>query len=185
MTFWTRVCGTECETRCLDRAIRDRSAKRTRSGECSRWHLSINLDPRRGELWSARRAKSGADPTGPEGREDFTRESPLRLRGGTAGPGRTGRRSRMNSKERVLTAIRHEEPGRVPVDSWWSHEIKDRLTAHLGLRNEDEPQERLGSDIRCVYPRFAHFVLTSFFPVVVVSATWSTSPWRLMCDTTD
>ena len=91
----------------------------------------------------------------------------------------------MNSKECVLTAIRHEEPGRVPVDSWWSHEIRDRLSAHLGLRNEDQPQERLGSDIRCVFRQFAHFVLTSSFPLGLASATWSTSRWRLMCDPTD
>jgi uroporphyrinogen decarboxylase len=68
----------------------------------------------------------------------------------------------MNSKERVLTAIGHREPDRVPVDFWWSHEMRDRLKAHLRVRDEDELQERLGSDIRCVYPRYVGPVLKRF-----------------------
>jgi uroporphyrinogen decarboxylase len=60
----------------------------------------------------------------------------------------------MNSKERVMMAINHQEPDRIPVDFWWSHEIRDSLLVHLGLRTEDELQEYLGSDIRCVYPRY-------------------------------
>jgi uroporphyrinogen decarboxylase len=60
----------------------------------------------------------------------------------------------MNSRERVLTALRHEEPDRVPLDFWWSHEIKDRLLAHLGLQNTDELQAYLGTDLRGVYPPY-------------------------------
>ncbi|NWG12626.1 MAG: uroporphyrinogen-III decarboxylase-like protein [Acidobacteria bacterium] len=64
------------------------------------------------------------------------------------------RKERMNSKERVLTAVRHQEPDRVPVDFWWSHEILHRLLNHLGLDNQEQLQTYLGSDIRCVYPRY-------------------------------
>lgn len=60
----------------------------------------------------------------------------------------------MNSKERVLKAIDHQEPDRVPVDFWWSHEILGRLLTYLKLRDADKLQDYLGSDIRCVYPPY-------------------------------
>ena len=60
----------------------------------------------------------------------------------------------MDSRTRVLTALNHREPDRVPVDFWWSHETRDRLLNHLRLRDTDELQDFLGSDIRCVYPTY-------------------------------
>ena len=60
----------------------------------------------------------------------------------------------MNSKERVLAAINHREPDRIPLDFWWSHEIKAKLLRYLNLEDADELQEFLGSDIRCVYPTY-------------------------------
>ncbi len=60
----------------------------------------------------------------------------------------------MNSRERVLTALNHQEPDRVPLDFWWSDEIRDRLLRHLDLPGTDELQDFLGSDIRCVYPPY-------------------------------
>ena len=60
----------------------------------------------------------------------------------------------MNSKQRVLLSLNHQEPDRVPVDFWWSHEIRDRLIRHLGVKNQDELQGRLGSDIRSIYPAY-------------------------------
>ena len=60
----------------------------------------------------------------------------------------------MNSKERVLIAAGHEEPDRVPLDFWWSHEMRAKLLLHLKLQGVDELQEYLGSDIRGVYPAY-------------------------------
>ena len=41
----------------------------------------------------------------------------------------------MKPRERVLTALNHEEPDRVPVDLWFTSEVEDRLSAeHGGLR---------------------------------------------------
>jgi uroporphyrinogen decarboxylase len=60
----------------------------------------------------------------------------------------------MNSRQRVLAAVNHEEPDRVPLDFWWSHEMKVRLFHHLGLKDEEELQTYLGSDIRGVYPTY-------------------------------
>jgi len=60
----------------------------------------------------------------------------------------------MNSKQRVMCAVNHQEPDRIPLDFWWSHEMKTRLLHHLGLRNTEELQEYLGSDLRGVYPAY-------------------------------
>jgi len=60
----------------------------------------------------------------------------------------------MNSKERVLRAIHHQEPDRIPVDFWWSHEMRDKLLRHLNLKDTDQLQDVLGSDIRCIYPTY-------------------------------
>ena len=60
----------------------------------------------------------------------------------------------MTSAERVLAAIDHQEPDRVPVDFWWSVKMKEKLLRHLGLRTTDELQAHLGSDIRGVYPAY-------------------------------
>jgi uroporphyrinogen decarboxylase len=68
----------------------------------------------------------------------------------------------MNSKERVLTAINHSQPDRIPLDFWWSHEMLRRLLNHLELKNEDELQDYLGSDIRCVYPPYVGPKLKKF-----------------------
>jgi len=39
----------------------------------------------------------------------------------------------MNSKERVLAAINHLEPDRVPVDLWALPPVTDRLRNHFGV----------------------------------------------------
>jgi uroporphyrinogen decarboxylase len=60
----------------------------------------------------------------------------------------------MNSKERVVMAIDHKEPDRIPLDFWWSHEMRDKLLDYLKLESVDDLQQFLGSDIRCIYPRY-------------------------------
>jgi uroporphyrinogen decarboxylase len=60
----------------------------------------------------------------------------------------------VNSKQRVLAALEHREPDRVPLDFWWSQEIRDRLLHHLRLRDVDQLQDYLGSDVRGVYPAY-------------------------------
>ncbi len=81
----------------------------------------------------------------------------------------------MNSKERVLTALNHREPDRVPLDlGGWVTTISEvsynRLLKHLGidrhrevfdwLRQNVAPEEdvlqRLGVDTRYVYPGRPH-----------------------------
>ncbi len=60
----------------------------------------------------------------------------------------------MNSRDRVLTAMAHEEPDRIPVDYWAVPEVTQALLKEFGLVNEDELLEKLKIDIRYVKPSF-------------------------------
>jgi uroporphyrinogen decarboxylase len=68
----------------------------------------------------------------------------------------------VNSRQRVLCAIDHQEPDRVPLDFWWSDEIKRKLLQHLQLPDVDTLQDYLGSDVRCVYPDYVGPALRRF-----------------------
>ena len=61
----------------------------------------------------------------------------------------------MNSRDRVLTAIAHEEPDRIPVDYWAVPEFTKALLEKFGLMNENQLLEKLRIDIRYVKPSFS------------------------------
>ncbi|NSW75264.1 MAG: hypothetical protein HPY68_00550 [Candidatus Atribacteria bacterium] len=52
----------------------------------------------------------------------------------------------MNSKERVLTSLGHEEPDRVPVQASFTPEFAKRLRDHLGLTSEKENNPHGGTE---------------------------------------
>lgn len=55
----------------------------------------------------------------------------------------------MTSKERVLMAINHEEPDKVPLDSWMAPEVADELVKILNVDTGKDPfalGKRLGND---------------------------------------
>ena len=58
----------------------------------------------------------------------------------------------MNSRDRVLAALNHEEPDRVPVNYSANPGIDARLKAHYGLAAEDDEglRQALGVDFRTV-----------------------------------
>jgi uroporphyrinogen decarboxylase len=60
----------------------------------------------------------------------------------------------MNSKERVLAAIRHIEPDRVPVDLWALPPVTDRLREHFGVADDEAVWRALGVDLRSVWPEY-------------------------------
>jgi len=62
----------------------------------------------------------------------------------------------MTSKERVVLAINHEEPDRVPVNYQTNPAIDARLKSHLGLQHDDDEglYEILGVDLRSMYPQY-------------------------------
>ena len=68
----------------------------------------------------------------------------------------------MTSKDRVLAAIRHETPDRVPVDLWAEPDVKTSLCRHLGLRDEEALLQRFGVDFRGIYPRYIGPELKTF-----------------------
>jgi uroporphyrinogen decarboxylase len=54
----------------------------------------------------------------------------------------------MTSRERVLTALRHQQPDRVPCDFWAEPATLNRLFAYLGYSDPDRLLEALGVDVR-------------------------------------
>lgn len=54
----------------------------------------------------------------------------------------------MTPRERVLTALRHEQPDRTPRDFWAEPPALRRLFAHVGQSDLDTLLEQLGIDVR-------------------------------------
>ena len=54
----------------------------------------------------------------------------------------------MTSRERVLTALRHERPDRTPRDFWAEPPAWNRLLAHVGHDDKDQLLDALGIDVR-------------------------------------
>jgi uroporphyrinogen decarboxylase len=56
----------------------------------------------------------------------------------------------MNSKERILTTLNHEEPDKVPIDSWMAPEVAEVIIKGLNLDIEKDPfalSKALGNDL--------------------------------------
>lgn len=60
----------------------------------------------------------------------------------------------MLPRERVLTALAHQTPDRVPTDFWAVEEIWNRLKVHFGAESKDQALDQLGVDIRRVRPDY-------------------------------
>ncbi|MFH1007275.1 MAG: uroporphyrinogen decarboxylase family protein [Candidatus Latescibacterota bacterium] len=56
----------------------------------------------------------------------------------------------MNPRDRVLTAMDHREPDRVPIDFWAASEVTERLARHFGLTDKEALLQRLGVDLRTI-----------------------------------
>ena len=54
---------------------------------------------------------------------------------------------RVNSRERVLLALAHQEPDRVPIDYWATPEITTRLVERFGFSAQEELLDHLGVDL--------------------------------------
>jgi len=53
----------------------------------------------------------------------------------------------LSPRERVLTAVAHREPDRVPADGFFRPEVWERLYRHFGTRDEEQVRRHLGMDI--------------------------------------
>jgi uroporphyrinogen decarboxylase len=54
----------------------------------------------------------------------------------------------MTSRERVLAALRHEQPDRTPCDFWAERPALNRLFTHVGHSDQDRLLETLAVDVR-------------------------------------
>ena len=54
----------------------------------------------------------------------------------------------MSPRERVLMALRHEQPDRVPRDFWAEEPAWNRLLAHVGYADRERLLRQLGIDVR-------------------------------------
>jgi len=54
----------------------------------------------------------------------------------------------MSSRERVLTALDHREPDRVPIDYWAVEPVTKRLVKERGLEDKEALLQALGVDLR-------------------------------------
>ncbi|MCM8829780.1 MAG: hypothetical protein NC824_02115 [Candidatus Omnitrophica bacterium] len=68
----------------------------------------------------------------------------------------------MSGKERVLKTISHKKIDRVPVDFWATKDVERKLMAYFNLDDRDSLLERLGVDIRYVFPEYKGPKLRSF-----------------------
>lgn len=63
---------------------------------------------------------------------------------------------RMTCRERALTAVKHQEPDRAPIDNWMVPEIKNKTMEYFGCGSYDELLDFLGVDFRNNYgPSYA------------------------------
>ena len=56
----------------------------------------------------------------------------------------------MNAKERVLTAIAHQKPDRIPIQTYLTPEIRQKLMDYFGFTDWLELYEKFGVDMRNV-----------------------------------
>ena len=54
----------------------------------------------------------------------------------------------MTGRDRVLTALDHREPDRIPIDFWGVSATFDRLAEHWGLADREAVLDRVGVDLR-------------------------------------
>lgn len=64
----------------------------------------------------------------------------------------------MNSKERVITAINHQTPDRIPLDGSFRQDVWSKLEDHFGTKEAEDIMDKLGLDIRnCMMEPSASF----------------------------
>ena len=56
----------------------------------------------------------------------------------------------MDSRERVLLALEHKEPDRVPIDYWATSEVNAMLLKRYSLSSQEELLKHFGSDFRYI-----------------------------------
>ncbi len=60
----------------------------------------------------------------------------------------------MDGRDRVLAAVSHQQPDRVPADIWAEPGVWERLRADLGLATDEAVRDRLDIDVRYLSPAY-------------------------------
>lgn len=60
----------------------------------------------------------------------------------------------MDSRERVLAALHHEQPDRIPVDLWAEPGVWSRLRQDLRLPTDEAVRDELSVDVRYISPEY-------------------------------
>jgi len=68
----------------------------------------------------------------------------------------------MGSRERVMTALGHAEPDRVPVHYYATGELEEKIKARLDVATHEELLGRLGVDLRYIRPPYQGRQLNSW-----------------------
>lgn len=68
----------------------------------------------------------------------------------------------MYGKERVLKAVEHKTTDRVPVDFWATKDAEKKLFSYFKTNNSEDILEKLGIDIRQVFPEYIGPPLRTF-----------------------
>ena len=56
----------------------------------------------------------------------------------------------MDARERVFTALDHEQPDRIPIDCWTTKAIDEKLLRHFKLTDREELLQKFDVDFRYV-----------------------------------
>ncbi|MHB0999221.1 MAG: uroporphyrinogen decarboxylase family protein [Armatimonadota bacterium] len=85
----------------------------------------------------------------------------------------------ISSRERVLMAINHEAPDRVPADIWAEDIIWERLIHDIGVSTRDEVCRKLESDVRYISPAYPADVICGEVKQNMWGERWmiSNTPW--------
>ncbi|HVO38050.1 MAG TPA: uroporphyrinogen decarboxylase family protein, partial [Spirochaetia bacterium] len=67
----------------------------------------------------------------------------------------------MDSRERVLAAINHERPDRIPADLWAEPGVWERLRKDLGAASDEDVRQEFEIDIRYVSPVYPEDTYTN------------------------
>ncbi|HRR95618.1 MAG TPA: uroporphyrinogen-III decarboxylase, partial [Candidatus Ratteibacteria bacterium] len=68
----------------------------------------------------------------------------------------------MDGKERVLRTTEFQTTDRVPVDFWATKDAEEKLLSYFNLSDRELLLEKLGIDIRQVFPQYIGPPLRSF-----------------------
>jgi uroporphyrinogen decarboxylase len=87
----------------------------------------------------------------------------------------------MNSRDRVMAAVNHQQTDRVPADLWAEDEVWQRLERDLGVGSQDAVRQRLDVDVRYISPVYPPDVVANGVKQNMWGERWmmANTPWGM------